>query len=312
MVKRRKKTISVDFEGVEAGRKLVPEGDYAIRIKEVTQDTGEDSGKDYLAWIFTVSRGPHKGISLKPYNTSLQPQALWNLRGVLEAFGVKVPDSTMEIDLEELNGIEEEAGCTVEHDTYQGRKQAQVVDIFDVENVGEGGETPSNDVTEEDIMSMSEDELSEFNDEHELEVDLDEHKKLKAKRKAIAEAWAEKSEGGEKGDDEELPDEDAINEADEEELEKVVEQFELDVDLDKLKNIKKKRAAVLEALEEKKESGEGEKITEEAIGEMSKDELKEFCEENDLDVELEGSTAKQRRAVIKAAKKAELIEEEEE
>lgn len=314
MVKRnRKKTIRVNFEGVEAGRKLVPEADYAIKVKEVSQETGEDSGKDYLSWTFVVSRGPYKGTALKPYNTSLQSQALWNLRGVLEAFKIEVEDSIMDIDLEELNAIDKEAGCTVEHDTYQGRKQAQVVDIFDVANIGkgDGAETAAEDITEEDIMGMSEDELAEFNDEHNLEVDLDEHKKLKTKRKAIAEAWAEREEGGNKEEDGELPDEDAINEADEDDLEKIVDEFELDVDLSKLKTLKKQRAAVLEAIEEKKEAGGGDdKVTEDSINEMSKDELKEFCEEHDLDVELEGSTAKQRRTVIKAAKKAELIEDE--
>lgn len=53
--------------------------------------------------------------------------------------------------------------------------------------------------------------------------------------------------------------------------------------------------------------GEGTTYTEDQINEMGKKELAALNEEHELEVELEGSTASQRRAMIKALKKADLI-----
>lgn len=314
--KSSKKTIKVNFKGVDAGMKVVPEADYAIKIKDVTLETGEESGKDYLKWALVVSRGPHKGTALKPYITTLQPQGLWNLRGLLEAFGQEVPDSTMDLDLDELKAIEEEAGCTVEHDTYQGRKQSVVVDVFLIANLDSDGDgkdggdkNAGSDVTEEDILAMDEDELKEFNEEHDLDVDFDDITKLPKQRKAVAKAWAAKEPDEKKDGGDDLPDEDTVMAMDEEELTKCNEDHDLEVDFSDHKKLKDKRKAVWEAVEAKGEGGDAEKVTEDAINEMGKDELEKFNEEHELEVDLEGSTSKQRRAIIKAAKKKDLIEE---
>lgn len=54
---------------------------------------------------------------------------------------------------------------------------------------------PEPDPAEEapDFDEMDEDELEAFIDEYDLDVDLDEHKKLKAKREAVSEAWDAKA-----------------------------------------------------------------------------------------------------------------------
>lgn len=140
--KSRKKGISVDFEGVSAGSG-VPDGTYTVSVEEVSVETSDNSGEDYLSWKFKVVGGKMSGRSLYD-NTSLQPQALWRLRRVLEALGIEVPDGTMDIDPDELIGLE----CDVEvaNEDYQGKQRSRVVDIFPA---GEGGSSDEDDEEEE-------------------------------------------------------------------------------------------------------------------------------------------------------------------
>ncbi len=63
---------------------------------------------------------------------------------------------------------------------------------------------------------------------------------------------------------------------------------------------------------EDEDDGGSEKYTEDQVNEMGKKELKDLVKQHELDVELEGSTSSQRRAVIKALKAEDLIGEEEE
>lgn len=380
--RKSSRKLTVDMEGVQ-NFAPPPEGDYCIKIAEVGKETGSDSGKDYLSWTFEIAKGPQKGKKLF-YNTSLQPQALWNLRGVLEAFGIEVPDGSMDLDLDEIESCEEIAGCTVEHEEYQGKLKGRVVDVFSAQNLeggedgskgNEGGDKKEPDLSREDIMALDEDELGEVNEEHdlgvdldeiktlkkkreaiadaleeaagsgtegqsgdgditrddvmamdadelqeliegeELEVDLDDHKTLKKKREAVADALEERHENGDdgsKGGGTELSTDD-IMAMDADELAELNESEELEVDLDKLKLLSKKRKAIAEAYEEKHEgdgsSGDGDKVTEDDINSMGKDELAEFVEEHKLKVKLEGTTSKQRRLVLKAAKDRGLVEE---
>ena len=126
----------------------------------------------------------------------------------------------------------------------------------------------------------------------------------------------EEDEEGDPDTDDEMPEEDEVNEMDEDELEEVVDEHDLDVDLSKLKTIKKKRAAVIEALEEAREEGDEEEgdediPDEDEVMEASKSELQEMIEEHDLDVDLSDyrGLKKQRAAVNEALE--ELREEEE-
>jgi len=84
--KAKGRKISIDMTGVEAGGVLVPEGDYAVKASEVEKETSDNSGADYLRRELEITKGKYKGKKLFT-NTSLQPKALWNLKGLLEAAG---------------------------------------------------------------------------------------------------------------------------------------------------------------------------------------------------------------------------------
>src|SRR5690606_28865621 len=104
MAKRNKKknVLKVDFTNVEPGGK-VPEGDYPVVVKEITVEESQN-GNPYLKWVFSVADGRHKGKQLY-HHTSLQPQALFNLRNTLEALGMEVPQKAIQLDLDNLIGL---------------------------------------------------------------------------------------------------------------------------------------------------------------------------------------------------------------
>lgn len=102
---------------------------------------------------------------------------------------------------------------------------------------------------------------------------------------------------------------------DEDELAELISDRGLDVDLDDYSSIKKKRAAVQDALdggeEEEEEDSEETTYTEDQINEMDSEELEALNNDLELDIddidEMSKKTA--RRNVIKALKKKKLLED---
>lgn len=135
--------ITVNFEGVESGRGRirVPEGDYAMKLKKVSQKKGSDSGEPYLLVGFELSKGPEKGNKkVLSHNFSLQPQSLWNFRNFLEACGKQIPSKKLKIDLDKLLNLQ--CAGTVIDDEYEGRRQSNISAFFPLEDLGNtsGGE----------------------------------------------------------------------------------------------------------------------------------------------------------------------------
>lgn len=283
----------VDFGGVES-RVLVPEGEYKVKPVEVEKEDGDEH--PYYAWKFEITAGKYKGKPLY-LNTSLSPKALWNLKSLLETMGIEVPDGPMELDLDEIIENGPEFGAVVEHESYNGKKQARIVDYVSAEDVdedGAGGDDSdsgaSDKPSEEDVMAMDEGELEEVIEAFGLEVDLDKIKNLKKKRTAVWEAL----ESAESSDDDE------DDEDDEKSNKKSKKKDEDDED-------EEEEGEDNDEEEEDENEEDDEELSEDAVNEMGKPELKALVKKHKLKVELEGTTAKQRRLVIKALQKKELI-----
>lgn len=135
MVRKSRKAvgISVDFSETETNL-TIEEGPYLLEVEDVEVKTSENSGADYLAFTFKVVDGKFKGKKVW-HNCSLQPQALFNLRGLLEALGYEVPQGPMELDPADLIG--EQCGAEVVHEVYQGKKKARVAEFFSPAELGE-------------------------------------------------------------------------------------------------------------------------------------------------------------------------------
>lgn len=279
-LKGNKRTVKVNMEGVEAGMVAIPEGDYHVKVKKIEQKEGESSGKPYLNWELEVIEGSHKGSKLF-HTTSLQPQALFNLKSTLIALGESVPNKAMNLDLDALEGGE--MRVAVAHETYEGKKRARVVEVFPLDE----GEEEEIDYSEMDL-----DELKALCKEREITVGKKDKKaQLVEKLEAWDEENSEEDEGDEDEEDEEEVDLDAMSL---EELIAFAEEEEIDLSELSKKDLKKKSKvkAVIEAAMEEEDEGDGEDEEDEEGEEeetpdfdsMKKDELLAWAEENEIKV----------------------------
>ena len=180
MPKKSSNKVNVDMTGVESGGRLVAEGDYKVKVLEVEHKTSESSGKPMLSWIFeVVSKDGGKLF----YNTSLQPQALFNLKNLLLCLGVDVPNNKISLDLDDLVG--RECGVTVAHEMYDGKKRAKISDIFPVDEEDEedddsddeGDEDDEEEDEEIDYSDLDEGELKKLCKERGIKVTKKDNKK---------------------------------------------------------------------------------------------------------------------------------------
>lgn len=140
--KKKSSSISVDFSGVESGGgRAIPDGNYTLEVDEVTEEESSE-GNPYLKFVYKVTEGPVKGARVWD-NCSLQPQALWRFKTLLECFGEEVPDSAMDIDLDDLVGKSVDAELTNEE--YQGKKRPRITGFL-----GAGGESGAETTGEAD------------------------------------------------------------------------------------------------------------------------------------------------------------------
>ena len=158
-MKRRVERVSsndyvvVNFKGVGSRNRVVAAGNYRVVVMKVIKGISKP-GNAKLDWIFEISAGSEKGHKFMPYVTSLQPQSLWNLRAVLEALGVEVPEEELQIVFGELKGLE--LGLTVGHETYEKRVKERIVDLFSIEELEE---VEATDEEEEEGEEVKESEL---------------------------------------------------------------------------------------------------------------------------------------------------------
>lgn len=220
--KKGKKKLRVDFTGVDV-RILVPEGDYHASVAETALEDG--SAAQYIAWKFKIHDDDKKINGQHVYyNTSLAPQALWNLRNLLEALGVETPSSEMDLDLESYAGLE--LMIRVEHESYEGKDRARVSDFSALEETADAEDDEKRDEEETD----AEEEVEEAGeDEEEAEAEPDEEEEEEASDKLTG---------------------DEVRAMDEAELKDLIKKHKLKVDIKGLEKKPKKRAAmVIDALE---------------------------------------------------------------
>lgn len=265
--KKKKKGLKVDFSGTEV-RLLIPEDTYPAKVLKITQEEGNEH--DYLKWVFEI-KSDQKGVGgQKVYtNTSLAPQALWNLRNLLETLGVETPDSEFDLNLDEYVGME--LMLRVEHEDFEGKMRARVSDYMPLEETAE---------------SEDDGDEEEETEEEETEEEAPPPKKPAAGKKPDKKP-AKKPEPEE---EEEVEEEE--EEAEEEAEEEVVEEEEETDD---------------EPEEEESEEDDG-KVTSDEVREMDKAELGDLNKKHSLGLKLKDLPMSKRISmVIDALEKADLL-----
>lgn len=177
--KSKKETI--DFSGVpediRRGATHIAEGDYLGKVVKVEKRWKDDdrSNVPYFQWMIQVNEGPAKGSQIR-FTTSLQPDALFNLRNLIfAATGKNVAGKKMAFDPQKLIG--KVVGITVADNEYKDKQDksrisSAIVGVMPKDEIEEGEEEEEED--EDEDVEEEEDEEEEEEDEELEEVDLDE------------------------------------------------------------------------------------------------------------------------------------------
>lgn len=287
-----KRVVNLNMKDVSVGG-VIPEGEYIVTVDEVSVEESQQ-GNQYLKWVFKVIDGPQKNSKIY-HNTSLLPQSLFNLKNLLIALGVPVPDKAFQLNLDECEGCN--CGVTVTHETYDGKKRSRVTDVFPLDASDVEGEDDGEEV---DLEEMSLEELIEFADENDIKLTAKQKKRKSAALAAIQDALGDDEEEDEEADDEEADDEDTESEeeSDEDEEEPAIEDMDLEALIEfaeeneiKLTAKQKKRksaalAAIQEALddsdEEEEEDDDEEEADEVDVFTLNLSECRSFAKDNGI------------------------------
>ena len=205
-----KRVLNLNMKDLSVGG-VIPEGEYAVTVDEVSVEESQQ-GNQYLKWVFKVLDGKQKGSKIY-HNTSLLPQSLFNLKNLLIALGVPVPDKAFQLNLDECEGCN--CGVTITHETYDGKKRSRVTDVFPLDSTEIEDGDDSEDV---DLEEMSLEELIEFAEENDIKLTAKQKKRKSAALEAIQEAIGDEDEE-EEAEDEETEEDDTESEGDDDDVE---------------------------------------------------------------------------------------------
>lgn len=121
--KKGKGAVKVDFEGVESGGRTIADGWASARVVEAELTEAESSGNEMFKVVLECSNGKEKAKVWD--NLVLTANSLWKLKSFLEAAGVDVPESEMEISAEDL--LDLELDVEILNEPYEGRDRPRVV-----------------------------------------------------------------------------------------------------------------------------------------------------------------------------------------
>lgn len=88
--------INVNLEDVEGGFETFPDDTYKVELQTSSKIKKSDAGA-FIQWIAKCTEGEMES-KLIGWNSSLLPQALWNLKALLKAIGVKWDEEGFELE----------------------------------------------------------------------------------------------------------------------------------------------------------------------------------------------------------------------
>ena len=196
------KKVKVDFTGVESFQRP-SEGEHVCKIvsAELKQSQG---GNDMIVVAFEVTKGQDKGARVYE-NYPLAENALWKLKGMLQAIGMKC-DGKVQLDLDKLIG--KICIVSVIDDEYNGQVRSRVQECRKLAAVAEDEDDDEDDIDDED-------------DEDDEEEEEPAPKKKAAAKKPSKPAPKKKAAMNPPEEDEEEEDDDDWDEDDEDEEEPV-------------------------------------------------------------------------------------------
>jgi len=202
--RRSKGAVTVNFSGVESGGRKCPDGTYEAEVTSAEMEESS-SGNPMIVAKWKITKGKFKGTTLFD-NISLQPQALWKLKTILEAMGIEAQEEDVEASEYAEAIVGESCTIMVVNETYEGEQRPKVT------GYGSGAEGESDDSDDDDDSDDSDDDED---DEPEPKV----RNKKKTSKKAVKDEDEDEDEDDD-SDDSDDDDSDDSDDDDEDEEEK--------------------------------------------------------------------------------------------
>ena len=113
------------FGDVKSSMEAVPANKYLVVIAKGEDKLTKDGQSKIIAWDFEITEGEFKGRHVFT-NTSLKPEALWNLKSLLEACGAEFDEGGF--DTEAVVGCQLQVNVVQEE--YEGRPRNRVTAYY--------------------------------------------------------------------------------------------------------------------------------------------------------------------------------------
>lgn len=117
------RTIKVDMSEVVTFVRA-SEGVHVAKLASIVEKTSQE-GNPMLTATFEITKGESKGAKVFE-NFPLSQNALWKLKNLLEAIGMK-SEGKLKIDLDAMEG--KVCDITVAHEDYRGQTKARITDF---------------------------------------------------------------------------------------------------------------------------------------------------------------------------------------
>jgi len=176
----------LNFEGVTEGSNVrprrKPEGDYYATILDVKDHKSGKSGD--MMWMFTIKVHGDTSASY-PYYVGLDSDALWKVRGLFAAAGIKVPAKRVKADPNKLVG--RTIGIALVDDEYEGRPKSTIDNVFPADDMDDPMNERSGAKTSTKAKSKAAEEDDDVEDDDEEDAKPVRNKGKAAKAKAPVE-----------------------------------------------------------------------------------------------------------------------------
>lgn len=90
--------INVNLVDVESGFEVYPDGKYLVEITSKSKVAKATAGGAYIRWNAQIMEPEEHAEKLISWGTSLLPQALWNLKAMMEVIGVAFDEEGFEME----------------------------------------------------------------------------------------------------------------------------------------------------------------------------------------------------------------------
>ena len=142
--------MKLDFTGVESFQRM-NEGSHVCKIVSADEKQSQ-GGNDMIVVAFEATKGVDKGSRVYE-NFPLVDSALWKLKGLLQAIGMKA-DGKVQLDLDKLIG--KVCVVDVKHEEYEGKTRARVEAINKLAATSDAEDDDEDEVEDEEEQEVEE------------------------------------------------------------------------------------------------------------------------------------------------------------